>query len=453
MLRCQVVRLRSVFIGVVQLPLLGVVVAAGLVVTDRLPAVVPDGAMAEHLEVLLLLARGQVARAVGQGIGHRGAVHRHLLDAIDHLGKFKTQQFKHGGRDVGHMVELTPDAALVLDARRPMHDERIAHATGMGVLLVALERRVADHGPAPGVVGMAVGSADQVQPFHGLVHIFAQAVEVAHLVEHTGRAAFLAGTVVRHGDEDGVVQLAQALQRIDVAAQMVIGVVDEGGKGLLQARSEFAFVVGQCVPGLDAGVAWRQRGVCRHDAQFLLPREPALAHHIPTLVKLAADLGQKVGGRLVRRMACAKGQVGEEGPVRRRRHMVVRETDRLVDQVGREVVALCGRAGRLDVVVVLHQLGTELVGLALEEAIEAVEAARQRPVAKRAGRAGLVQRREMPFADHVSAKALLAQDFGQRRCRARDRAAHIGKTGVEVGDGTHAHGVVVAPGEHAGARG
>ena len=85
---------------------------------------------------------------------------------------------------------------------------------------------------------MAVRTADGVEPLHRFVHILAQAIEVAHLVEHACRAAFLTGAVVGHRDEDGVVQLPQPRQRVDVATEVVVGVVEEGRKGFLQPRGE-----------------------------------------------------------------------------------------------------------------------------------------------------------------------------------------------------------------------
>ena len=59
--------------------------------------------------------------------------------------------------------------------------------------------------------------------------------------------------------------------------------------------------------------------------------------------------------------------------------------DRLVDQIGRQVIAGGEVAGRIDRRVVAHQLGRVLVGLGIQEAIEAVEAAAERPAVERAG--------------------------------------------------------------------
>ena len=178
----EVDRLGRVGVSVVELPGLGVVVRARLVEAHRLPAVVPDSAVPEHIEVLRALSG------------------------------------RHPGR--------------VLHARRPVHDERIAHAAGVGVLLVALERRVAAHRPAPRVVGVAVGGADRVEPPDRAVDVLLQAVEVEHLVEHAGAPALLARAVVAHRDEQRVVELPHVAQRVDEAAERRVGVLEERGERL-----------------------------------------------------------------------------------------------------------------------------------------------------------------------------------------------------------------------------
>ena len=55
------------------------------------------------------------------------------------------------------------------------------------------------------------------------------------------------------------------------------------------------------------------------------------------------------------------------------------ELVRLVDQIGGQVVALLRRLRRLDLMVVVDQIRVVLVGVAAEEAVEALEAAAQRP--------------------------------------------------------------------------
>ena len=65
------------------------------------------------------------------------------------------------------------------------------------------------------------------------------------------------------------------------------------------------------------------------------------------------------------------------------------ELDRLVDQVLAQVIALLGRARWLDLVVVVDEVGIPLAGVAAQEAVEALEAAPERPAVVRA-RGGLL---------------------------------------------------------------
>ncbi len=62
--------------------------------------------------------------------------------------------------------------------------------------------------------------------------------------------------------------------------------------------------------------------------------------------------------------------------------------------------------------VVADEFGVELVGLALEEAVEPVEAAGERPLVERAGGRALFHRGEVPLADAERGVALLAQHLG-----------------------------------------
>ena len=59
----QIVQLGDVLVEVIDLPGLGVVVRAWLVKGDRFPALVPDGSIADHLEVLRGFGRGRIGIA------------------------------------------------------------------------------------------------------------------------------------------------------------------------------------------------------------------------------------------------------------------------------------------------------------------------------------------------------------------------------------------------------
>ena len=102
--------------------------------------------------------------------------------------------------------------------------------------------------------------------------------------------------------------------------------------------------------------------------------------------------------------------------------------------------------------VVVDQVRIEVVGERVEEAVEALEAAPERPLVVRSGGARLVDRREMPLADAHRVVAVGLQDLGERRRLLRDVAALARKAAVGVGEERHADAVVVAAGEQRRAR-
>ncbi len=145
-----------------------------------------------------------------------------------------------------------------------------------------------------------------------------------------------------------------------------------------------------------------------------------------------------------------EGQIGEEGPVGTDGRGVVDEADGVVDQVLAQVVALVGGGRGLDAVVVVDQLGMELVGLALEEPVEAVEPPLAGPLVVGPGRRGVLHGAQVPLAHGEGGVALVPQHLGHGGGVVGDVAAHVGIAAVEVGERAHPHGVVVPPGEQRG---
>ena len=146
----QVVGFGDVGVEVEQLPGLLVVVGARLVAGDCLPAVGPDGPVAEHLEVLDLPAGGYIG--VVQGVGETRTGDRQLWDAPVVRGSLHSGQLQNGGGDVSDVVELVTDASSVSDAVGPVNNQRVADSPAVGVLLVPPHRTVPDLGPPPWVV-------------------------------------------------------------------------------------------------------------------------------------------------------------------------------------------------------------------------------------------------------------------------------------------------------------
>ncbi len=116
------------------------------------------------------------------------------------------------------------------------------------------------------------------------------------------------------------------------------------------------------------------------------------------------------------------------------------------------MIAGLRRLRRVDLVVVVHKVGMELVGLAGEEAVEALEAAAERPpVAGRAHR-HVRCRREVPLPDRERGVAVAHQYLGEEAVLVRDGRVVPGVARGELDDAGHAVGVVVAPGEQARSR-
>ena len=145
-------------------------------------------------------------------------------------------------------------------------------------------------------------------------------------------------------------------------------------------------------------------------------------------------------------------QPEQPGRVRRVGHVVGQEADRLVDEVGGEVIALGVARRRLDRRVVAHQLGRVLVGLGVHEAVVAVEAAAQRPAVERPGR-----RRSRSAASRATCRPC---SCGSRAAAASrqgaglpgDLAAIARIAAVEVGEAADADRVVIAPRQQGRAR-
>ena len=119
----------------------------------------------------------------------------------------------------------------------------------------------------------------------------------------------------------------------------------------------------------------------------------------------------------------------------------------MVDQVLAQVVALFGGGRGVDHVVVVDQLGVELVGLTFEEAVVAVEAPLAGPLVVGTGSRCVLHAAQVPLAQGEGGVSLVAENLGDGGGVVGDVPAHVRVAAVEIGDRTHAHRVVVPPGE------
>ena len=322
----------------------------------------------------------------------------------------------------------------------------------MGVLLVAAQRRVRRHRPAVRKVAVRIRSADVVDPPQLFRDRFGTEIVRPHRVDEAERPALLARAIVRQNQDQRVVADAGRVEKADQPRQMLVGMIEHAGERRLQPREHALFVGAVLVPCLHAVVACGQPGFLRHDPHRLLPRHPLLALDVPAMGEPRVIALDDVHRRLMRRVAGAErhpGQPRDIGPVG---GVIGDEADRLVNQIRREVIAIRVGPGRIDMGVVGNQLRRELIGLGIEEAIEAIKAAAERPAVERPGGAAFGQRRDVPFADHVVAIAVRPQHFRQRARLARDLAAISRVAAVEIGEAADADRMMVAPGKQRRAR-
>ena len=151
------------------------------------------------------------------------------------------------------MRELAAQAALLLDALRPVDDHAVASAAEIGRhLLGPGERRVERDRPAGGHVREGLRAAPLVDQRDQVLDLLGDAVEIGHLVVHADEAALGAGAVVAGDvDEQRVVQLADVLERLLEAPDLVVGMLEEAGEHFGLAREQAAMRLRQRVPGHD----------------------------------------------------------------------------------------------------------------------------------------------------------------------------------------------------------
>ena len=272
------------------------------------------------------------------------------------------------------------------------------------------------------------------------------AVEVGHLIEQAVHGAFAARAVVADDVEDErVVQLAEVLDGLDDAADLEVGILAEAGEDLHLAGEEPLLVGTERVPVLDGLGLGGELGAGGDDAELDLAGQRLLAELVPALVELALVLGDPLLRHVVRGVRGTRGEVGEERLVRRQRLLGVRPLDRLVGEVGHEVVVRVLR--HLDAGHVLVDRRGPLVRLAADEAVELVEAGAGRPAVGRAGGADLPGGGLVRLAEGGRAVAVEPQHLGQRGHAVRALPGLAGEGGGGLGDRAHVADVMVAAGQ------
>ena len=379
---------------------------------------------------------------------------------------------------VDHVHELLAQATLVLDARRPRDHHVLVGAAEPGrVLLEPVERRVEGPGPAGRHVVVGKFGAPGFVELHLHVHGRLHAVEERDLAERAFRPAFGTGAVVAVlVDDERVVELAEILEVLDHAADLVVVVGDIGGEDLHLADVELLRLGAQLVPRRqDVSGPGRQFLILGNHAELLLVLEDPLAQLLVAIVEQVhgVDLVHPFLGRVVRRVRGAGAVVEKDRLAGVGLVDPVHPVDGVIGHRGDQVPGALLAGDRpdlrlriraihlqsarvtdegIDLRRVAEQVRPPLVGVAADEAVEVVEAQAGRPLGERPGLAGFVGRRVVVLAEPRRRVAVVAQDAADRRIVRADDAVVAGEAGGLLGDHAEADRVVVAPGDQRGAR-
>ena len=277
------------------------------------------------------------------------------------------------------MAVLVPQRTGVLDAR-PCQDERVAHAAFEGVPLPPPERRVPGQRPPPRIVPARPEPTEVVDVGEFVVDVVGLVGDVvAELVVGPVGATLARTRRCPRRTGRGCRRAPRSRRGGRGCDPLVVGVGDERRADLHHAGVEAAAGLVDRRPLLHPRRPGRQRRALGEDAELELSEVCRLAPGVPALVEPPTEALDPLVGRLVRRVRRPRGVPEEERSVGMGQAELPEVGDGVVRQVALEVIALLGRARRLDVVGVAHQVGRPLVRLAVEEPVVAVEALAGRP--------------------------------------------------------------------------
>ncbi len=117
LLACEIVSLREILREMKQFPFVVLERRARRMIGDRLPAAMPEAAMAEHLEILRRGLRER--RRIDDRAGETLAFERHLRTARDRGGRIDADEVEQCRHEVAGMNELMAQLAARRDPFRP----------------------------------------------------------------------------------------------------------------------------------------------------------------------------------------------------------------------------------------------------------------------------------------------------------------------------------------------
>ncbi len=269
------------------------------------------------------------------------------------------------------------------------------------------------------------------------------------LVDRAVAAPFRARPVVGQKDDERVVELADVIEERQEPTDLGVGVGEKAGEHLLRPGVHAAGIRGQVVPGVDPRRPLAQHGAGRYDTGGQLALERPLPPSIPAAVEPPAVGGDPFLGDVVGCVGRSQSPVQEERLLSSGVLLVEHVANGVVGQILGEVVPLLGPSRRVDVVVVADQVRSPVIGVALQEAVVALEAESERPPVERPCQRPFPPGYEVPLAHRHGVVAGVAQDAGQRGRRCREASVVAGEGQRHVDEESHSHRMVVPPRQEA----
>ncbi len=300
------------------------------------------------------------------------------------------------------------------------------------------------------------GSPERI-PEELVLHRHLDAIESGEFVGRAVDRALRARAVVAADvDDERVVEVAEVFDRLDDAADLVVGVGLVGRVDVRLLDKELLLVPAERIPlrQLRAAVdilPVRPRGQLRalgKDAEFLLVGENGLAQFFPAVIEEVhrADLVDPFLGGVMRRMDSAGDVVHEEGLAGREFFELFDMLDRFIGHGRGKVpagVVLEGINGRR----VAKEVRLPLAGVAADKPVEILEAHADRPLIERPGLAVREKRRVMIFTEPRGRVSVVLQDRADSTLLNGDDRVVTGEAGRNFAHHAEARRVMVAAGD------
>ena len=350
--------------------------------------------------------------------------------------------FQDRRHNIDDVMELIPDAAQVRDVTRPRHANALRRTAAMRRHLFApLERCIERPRPSRCKVREGFVRSPEFVPEKLIFNRHGDTVERGKFVRRPVEHSLCARAVVAADvDDQRVVQFAKVFDRLDDAADLVVGVGEIGAVHVSLLDEEFLLFPIERIPLRQAIRPCGQLSVVGHNAQFLLVGKDGVADFVPAAIEEVhvADLLDPFRSRMMRRVCTARHVINEERFVRRNLLELFHVLDRIVSHRCRQIPTGLPLK-RIDGRRVAEQVRLPLAGVAADEPVKILEAHTDRPLMERTRLARLIKWRVVILAEPRRRIPVLLENLTNRSAiplddrvvtrKSRRRFAHDTKAG------------------------